>query len=123
MKLFSTLLCSLITLVMCAKSESFMFPKFPWTTDEQRLRYLRKNIDVVDNILYDLIDKRLQLVKHVGDVKQQCVRDPLRETYILQRLRKKKKLNPTLVKQIWVLLFWEAYHLQEKDDDKNDQEE
>ena len=40
---------------MCAKSESFMFPKFPWTTDEQRLRYLRKNIDVVDNILYDLI--------------------------------------------------------------------
>ena len=108
---------------MCTNTESFLFSKFPWITDEQRLRYLRKNIDVVDNILYDLIDKRLQLVKHVGDVKQQRVRDPLRETYILQRLRKKKKLNPILVKQIWVLLFREAYHIQENEDDKNNQDE
>lgn len=87
--------------------------------NQLKLQYIRKQIDFVDDTIYSLIEKRIELAKDLTPLKP-MITDPFREIYILNRLRKKGSLDPSLVKKIWSLLFHESYLVQKTDDDEED---
>ena len=86
---------------------------------ELRLKWIRKKIDVVDDGIYHLIQKRLELSKNLQGLKPQ-IRDPIREVVIVSRLQKKRKLDSNFVKNVWILFFQQSYLVQEESNDKED---
>lgn len=93
----------------------YSFPFFPHDWKNLKLKWIRKNIDIVDDGIYHLIHQRTKLAKNLKGLKP-TVRDPFREVFIVSRLQKKKKLDTKFVKNVWVLFFKESYSVQEMDE-------
>jgi chorismate mutase/prephenate dehydratase len=57
----------------------------------QKLKKKRKNIDLIDRKLLNLLNQRLRLAIEVGNIKKKMgekIRDPRREEEVLERLKK-----------------------------------
>lgn len=91
-------------------------PKLDWK--QLKLKFIRKNIDLIDDQIYHLTNKRIQHAKHLQKLKP-CIRDPVREVAIVSRLQKKGKLEKMFVREMWSLLFKQSYLIQEKELEKN----
>ena len=59
---------------------------FIFVPDKIKLKFLRQNIDFIDDKIYNLLDLRYKIVKEVGQQKR-VVYDRDRETSILNRLK------------------------------------
>ena len=83
------------------------------------LNDIRVQIDEVDNKLLELLAKRLELVRKVGQYKKEHnlpIKDPAREEQILESLYEKGiqfKLPKEFIKKIWRSLFEQAYKEEE----------
>ena len=86
---------------------------FIFVPDKIKLKFLRQNIDFIDDKIYNLLDLRYKIVKEVGQQKR-VVYDRDRETSILNRLKAKEKLNEEFVEKLWRLIFSESYKIQMK---------
>ena len=82
------------------------------------LEFYRKQIDEIDAQIIDLLAKRFEVVKKVGEYKKERNIPPLqpeRWQQVLQtrkNLAKEKWLNPELIGQIWDLIHQEALRLE-----------
>lgn len=91
-------------------NQSFIFYDFNWRRFQ--LRIIRKKIDLVDDAIYLLLEKRQSLAKHSRYYKE-TTSDPFREIKILSRLRKKgDQLDKHFVKQVWSFIFSESRRMQ-----------
>lgn len=90
-------------------------PRINWK--ELKLKFIRKNIDIIDDTIYNLANQRIQCAKHLHNLKS-SVRDPVREVTIVSRLQKKNKLDKKFVREMWLLLFKQSYIIQEKELEK-----
>jgi len=57
----------------------------------QKLKKKRKNIDLIDRKLLNLLNQRLRIALEVGSIKKKMgekIRDPRREEEVLERLKK-----------------------------------
>lgn len=102
----------------------FLLPVFTFQLQPQKLnwkdlklKFIRKNIDVIDDQIYFLTYQRIQYAKHLQKLKP-SIRDPVREVAIISRLQKKEKLEKKFVRDIWSLLFKQSYVIQEKELEK-----
>jgi len=83
------------------------------------LNIYRQQIDEVDSKLLELIAKRLEIVKLVGEYKKQNnlpVIDKSREAALLDKLAEKGEkynISRDLIESIWKQLFNTAYKLEE----------
>lgn len=113
MKLFFFFYCSLFLIPV------FTFPLQPQRINwkELKLKFIRKNIDIIDDTIYNLVNQRIQCAKHLHNLKS-SVRDPVREVTIVSRLQKKDKLDKKFVREMWLLLFKQSYIIQEKELEK-----
>jgi chorismate mutase len=91
-------------------------PKLDWK--QLKLKFIRKKIDLIDDQIYHLTNKRIQHAKRLQQLKP-CIRDPVREVAIVSRLQKKEKLEKRFVREMWSLLFKQSYIIQEKELEKN----
>ncbi|PIP63182.1 hypothetical protein COW98_00015 [Candidatus Roizmanbacteria bacterium CG22_combo_CG10-13_8_21_14_all_35_9] len=79
---------------------------------------LRKQIDEIDNLIVNLLAKRLTVVKKVGKWKNKKGLVPLDKSRWQKILTskivkaKKLKLNPKLIKNIWNLIHEEALKIE-----------
>jgi chorismate mutase len=101
-----TLLPVSILFLLLADSNAFIFPK-----SFNKLNFLRKNIDLVDDQIYYLLTVRYQMVKKIKNEKP-TVYDKEREKEILSRLKNKNKLNDEFVKKLWRVIFMQSYEVQ-----------
>ncbi|WP_234734301.1 prephenate dehydratase [Tellurirhabdus bombi] len=74
------------------------------------LESLRNQIDALDNQLLDLLNQRMELVRHVGEVKKSSnaiIYRPEREKQILDRLHQQNKglLTPAAIDAIFLEVF------------------
>jgi len=82
------------------------------------LELYRKQIDEIDAQIIDLLAKRFEIVKKVGEYKKERNIPPLqpeRWQQVLQtrkNLAKEKWLNPELIEKIWNLIHEEALKLE-----------
>ena len=80
---------------------------------ERELNDLRKNIDKIDNEILTLLNKRMQIVKKVGEVKNNAdtpIYRPEREKEIIDRLTKlSKRQNGILTKDEIEAVFLEIF--------------
>ena len=82
------------------------------------LELYRKQIDEIDAQIIDLLTKRFEIVKKVGEYKKERNIPPLqpeRWQQVLQtrkNLAKEKWLNPELIEKIWNLIHEEALKLE-----------
>lgn len=79
---------------------------------------VRRDIDIIDRQIVELLAKRTELVNHVGQIKNpsEKVRDKAREASIIQELTseaKSKGVSPALIKQLYGILFDHFVELQE----------
>lgn len=80
-----------------------------------KLKQIRVQIDEVDQKLLEAIEKRLELVHQVGELKLEAgipVCDPLREQQMIQSLRQKaiaKSISPDLIEDIIRRLMRQSY--------------
>lgn len=86
---------------------------FMFIPDRVKLKFLRQNIDFIDDKIYNLLDLRYKIVKEVGQQKR-VIYDRDRETSILNRLRAKEKLDDEFIEKLWQLIFSESYKIQMK---------
>ena len=96
---------------------TFQLPPQKLNWKDLKLKFIRKNIDVIDDQIYFLTYQRIQYAKHLQKLKP-SIRDPVREVAIISRLQKKEKLEKTFVRDIWSLLFKQSYIIQEKELEK-----
>lgn len=102
-------------------NQTFIFYDFNWRRFQ--LRIIRKKIDLVDDAIYLLLEKRQSLAKHSRYYKQ-TTSDPFREIKILSRLRKKgNQLDQNFVKQIWSFIFSESRRMQDLNLHQNNKNE
>lgn len=70
---------------------------------------VRRDIDLLDDLLVELMAKRAALVRQIGALKAgAAVRDPKREEEILERLKRlaeRRDLDPQLVTQVYEILL------------------
>lgn len=84
------------------------------------LESYRKEIDAIDEQLLSLLKKRLNIAEKIGMYKKEKnidVLDKSREHEIIEKLSNKAKehdLPEALLKEIWQLLFEEAYRVERK---------
>ncbi|RJX21415.1 MAG: prephenate dehydratase [Desulforudis sp.] len=75
---------------------------------------VRRDIDLLDDLLVELLAKRAALVRQIGTLKAgTTVRDPKREAEILERLKqlaRHRGMNPELVTQVYRVLL--SYYVQ-----------
>ena len=79
------------------------------------INILRKDIDIIDNQILILINKRMNLCKKVGDVKKRNkmeVSKPGRERLILNNLINKNIVDKNLVNDLWHIIFKYSKNLQ-----------
>ncbi len=101
---------------------TFQLPPQKLNWKDLKLKFIRKNIDVIDDQIYFLTYQRIQYAKHLQKLKP-SIRDPVREVAIISRLQKKEKLEKTFVRDIWSLLFKQSYVVQEKELEKTKETE
>ena len=83
-----------------------------------KINNLRSIIDIIDDQIFELIKKRLDVVKEIGEIKRQEaieVQDTKREQIIYDRLVEKaieKNIDPAAVKNIWKALIQAAYDVE-----------
>lgn len=84
------------------------------------LIHIRKEIDAIDDALFDLLRKRLSLATLVGKEKVsrgQEIIDPKREEEILSRLQKKaleEMISQSFITSLWKTIFKESREVQKK---------
>jgi len=83
--------------------------------ETEKLNEVRKKIDEVDNQLLTLFNKRMELVKNVGEIKnitKSAIYRPEREQEILERLYKlNEQQNGLLNKDAITALFLEIFSI------------
>jgi len=89
------------------------------TPDTLSVTELRENIDIIDYQIVELLARRTQLVSLIGTLKNGYVpvRDPGRESEILDRVRKnaaRKGVDPGLAEKVYQILFDHFVELQLK---------
>jgi chorismate mutase len=86
---------------------------------EIKIASLRKEVDVIDENLLQLIKKRLHLTKEIGEIKkenQMSIIDENREKALFKALEKKSrelKLDPDIIATIWHQILQASYRSQE----------
>ena len=82
---------------------------------------LRKEIDIVDACIVELLGKRMEVVKEIGKIKkelQQEVLDENRWQSLLQNIKKQAehiRLNTSFVEKIYNLIHEHAKELEKKE--------
>ena len=74
---------------------TFQLPPQKLNWKDLKLKFIRKNIDVIDDQIYFLTYQRIQYAKHLQKLKP-SIRDPVREVAIISRLQKKKNWKKRL---------------------------
>ena len=79
--------------------------------DKKKLKKARNKIDQLDKIIFNLIQKRTTIVKHMISLKQfkNQIIDHKRINEILKNIRKKsiqQKIDPTVTSRIWKAIIW-----------------
>ncbi len=72
------------------------------------LNSLRKKIDIIDKELLLLFEKRVEVMKEVGEVKKELgrpIRDLQREEEKIRSLLSQTSLPEEVVKRIWTVFF------------------
>ena len=72
------------------------------------LNSLREKIDIIDKELLSLFEKRIEVMKEVGEVKKELgrpIRDPQREEEKIKLLLSQTTLPEEVVKRIWAVFF------------------
>lgn len=83
------------------------------------MQNIRDEIDDIDNEIVQLLSKRMDLVKELGQLKQSSgtdIQDKARETEILNRLKTlagEKGLYPDFIDHLYSCIFIESRKLQE----------
>jgi len=87
--------------------------------NEIKIANLRKEVDVIDENLLQLIKKRLELTKEIGEIKkenQMGIIDSNREKEVFDAIEKKSselKLNSDIIVTIWHQILKASYRSQE----------
>ena len=76
-----------------------------------KLNILRKQLDKLDNIFLEIIQKRTEIVKKVLSLKssKKEIIDKKRISTILKKIKKesiKKKIDPKITNRIWKNMIW-----------------
>jgi len=80
-----------------------------------QLESLRNVIDLIDKKIFTLLEKRTEVVKKIGKLKQKeqlATRDEKREKAIIEYQIKKLKHDPKLVRDFYKVIFKHAYAIQ-----------
>ena len=88
---------------------------YAFLTPSQKIFVLRRQIDFVDNKICHLIETRMRLCKHIGNLKKNSlpIEDPAREAKLLNRLViDHPSLSPKLIEEIWTALLQESKNIQ-----------
>ena len=85
----------------------------------KKLKSARKQIDRLDNKIFDLIKKRTQIVKYMLSLKEfkNQIVDHKRINEILKNIVKKSKRNlvdPRITKRIWKTIIWSYVDFQRR---------
>jgi chorismate mutase len=86
---------------------------------DEELKSLRQVVDIMDHALLDLINRRIRLTGHIGDIKARTglpCRDREREEnlYLRISLSNDGPLSDAAAQRIFEILTSESRHLQEK---------
>ena len=76
-----------------------------------KLSKLRKEIDIIDNKIIYLLGRRVKIARHIINLKKHQglkIHDQKREKEILNRLKSKNLVKPSLIDKIWKALFENA---------------
>ncbi len=85
--------------------------QFMKVNDTDNLAKLRSDIDALDNELLQLVKRRLEIMKKIGDFKKSGgfeIRDFPREKTVVEALEKKadeQNIPKTIIKKIWHIFF------------------
>ena len=87
--------------------------------DRKRLKKERKNIDIIDQQIFNLIKKRTAVVKKMLILKKNKyeIVDHKRINEILLKLKNKSiqnKIDPKLTKRIWKSMIWSYVDFQRR---------
>ena len=87
--------------------------------DRKKLIKARKNIDKVDNKIFNLLKKRTKIVDHMLSLKKQKsqIVDRKRINVILKNLKNrsiKKGIDPKITIRIWKSMIWSYVDYQRK---------
>ena len=87
--------------------------------NNKRLKMARKEIDKLDNKIFDLIKKRTKIVKHKLTLKRfkHQIIDHKRINEIIKSIRNKSirnKIDPKLTTQIWKSMIWSYVNYQKR---------
>ena len=87
--------------------------------NNKRLKMARKEIDKLDNKIFDLIKKRTKIVKHMLTLKRfkHQIIDHKRINEIIKSIRNKSirnKIDPKLTTQIWKSMIWSYVNYQKR---------
>ena len=85
----------------------------------KKLKIARKNIDKLDNNIFNLIKKRTQIVKYMLSLKKfkKQIIDHKRINRILKDIRKKSiknKIDPRITNKIWKSMIWSYVDYQKR---------
>ena len=85
----------------------------------KKLKIARKNIDKLDNNIFNLIKKRTQIVKYMLSLKKfkKQIIDHKRINRILKNIRKKSiknKIDPRITNKIWKSMIWSYVDYQKR---------
>ena len=87
-------------------------------SDTQKLNKLRKNIDKIDDQLFQLLIERAGVSANVGDVKKTIEKeifDRERESVIFEKLKQKcqeHNIDYEYVKNIWSIILNKSHEIQ-----------
>ena len=87
--------------------------------DRKKLIKARKNIDKVDNKIFNLLKKRTKIVDHMLSLKKQKsqIVDTKRINVILKNLKNrsiKNRIDPKITIRIWKSMIWSYVDYQRK---------
>lgn len=76
--------------------------------NDEVINNLRKEIDIIDIELINIIEKRQDIVKQILKVKNEedlLIEDPVRERSIIEKLSDNSKLPKQMIKEIYNIIF------------------
>ena len=76
--------------------------------NDEVINNLRKEIDIIDIELINIIEKRQDIVKQILKVKNEedlLIEDPVREKKIIKNLSEDSKLPKQMIKEIYNIIF------------------
>ncbi|MFZ5899162.1 MAG: prephenate dehydratase [Bacillota bacterium] len=77
---------------------------------------IRREIDVIDGQILELLARRVSLVRRIGSLKKGPLRDPVRERAIITRLKElagRRGYDPETIERIYRLLLADSVAIQE----------